>query len=314
LSLEDGKFQIYFAGGKNKHLEPFLHTHGCNRLASQLLDRGVISEWITKRNEDKELCTGYLFLDSGAFSAHTKDAEVDVDAYINYVNSMDEDVHIFAQVDKIPGKFHKPKTPEQLAEAPEQSWKNYLYMRERVKSPDKLLPIFHQGEEYKWLENILETTFDGKHIPYIGISPANDKLIAEKEVFIENCFRIIEKSSNPDVKTHAFGMTTLRVLENYPFTSADSITWIKCGAVGGIFSKYGVITLSKGIEYSPAHINKQPKDVQEEVSRYVESFGYTLEELSEDYRKRVIFNAEYLLRWCKNYKYAKSTVSRRSLF
>ena len=89
-------------------------------------------------------------------SAHTRDAEVDVDAYIEYLNGIDDDVHVFAQVDKIPGKFRHPKTREELAEAPEMSWNNYLYMRERLKSPEKLLPIFHQGEDFKWLHNILD--------------------------------------------------------------------------------------------------------------------------------------------------------------
>lgn len=311
MIMQEG-FELYFAGGKNVQLEWFLQERGCHRLASQLLDRNVISDWIYGRS--KGLCKGHLFIDSGAYSAHTQNTVLDVDEYIEYVNSIDEDVHILAQVDKIPGEFHKKKTRQQLLEAPELSWKNYLYMRPRLNSPDKLLPIFHQGEELKWLENILNADFDGKPIPYIGISPANDKLIGEKEIFIDKCFNIIDKSPNPKVCTHAFGMTTLRVLEDYPFTSADSTTWIICGANGGIFSKYGVIILSDGITYSPAHLCKMARGVQEEIKRYVEQFGYTIEELAADYKKRVIFNAEYLLRWCKDYKCNRSSVTRTSLF
>lgn len=305
-------FQLYFAGSQNKLAEAYLRANGCNRLASQLIDRIVITNWIQAREQGE--ATGNLFIDSGAFSAHTRNAELDVDEYINYVNSIDDHVHIFAQVDKIPGVFAQPKTREQLLEAPEISWENYLYMRNKVNSPDKLLPIFHQGEEFKWLENILEAKFDGKPIPYIGISPANDKPVKEKEVFIEKCFKIIANSSNPDVDTHAFGMTSLNVLERYPFTSADSTSWIMNGANGSIMTKYGSVTLSSGRTHAPDHLFKMPKAAQEEIQQYVETHGFDMKELSEDYKQRILFNILYLSEWAKNYQYRPSKVIRKSLF
>lgn len=306
-------FQLYFAGSQNKMAEVYLRQHAANRLASQLIDRNVISGWIDSRSRGEG--KGYLFIDSGAFSAHTRGAEVNVDAYIEYLNSIDDHLHIFAQVDKIPGVFRQPKTPEQRAEAPAISWENYLYMRTKLKSPEKLLPIFHQGEDYKWLENMLEwTDSDGNHIPYIGISPANDQAVKEKEKFIAKCFRIIKNSNNPNVCTHAFGMTSLHILERYPFTSADSTSWIMNGANGSIMTKYGSVTISSGRLTAPDHILKMPKEAQKEIQSYVESHGYTMTGLADDYKQRILFNIEYLLDWAKNYKYRPSTVTRRSLF
>ena len=305
-------FELYFAGSLNKTAEAYLRSNGANRLASQLLDRNVISGWIGNRVENKD--NGHLFIDSGAFSAHTKNAEVNVDAYISFINSIDDDVHICAQVDKIPGVFRKPKSRADLADAPLLSWGNYLYMRKCLKSPDKLLPIFHQGEDYKWLENMLETTFDGKHIPYIGISPANDQPTKEKEKFIDKCFKIIEKSSNPKVKTHAFGMTSLHLLEQYPFTSADSTSWIMNGANGSIMSKYGSVIISSKSPNAPNHIRKMPKDAQQAIQNYVEQVGYTMEGLEHDYKQRIIFNIQYLLQWSRNYVYSTSSIQRHSLF
>jgi len=307
-----GGFQLYFAGSQNKLAEEFLRTRGANRLASQLLDKIVIRGWIAGRDEG--YCKGNLFIDSGAFSAHTRGAEVDVDAYIEFLNLIDSQIHICAQVDKIPGVFREPKTPQQLNEAPELSWDNYLYMRERLTSPDKLLPIFHQGEDYKWLINILETKFDGKHIPYIGISPANDQVVKEKEKFIDKCFKIIKKSSNPNVQTHAFGMTSLHILERYPFTSADSTSWIMNGANGSIMTKYGSVTVSSSRLHAPDHIRKMPKDAQQEIQKYVESHGYSMERLADDYKQRVIFNVQFLQNWARDYKYTPSSVVRKPLF
>lgn len=309
----DFKFQLYFAGSQNKLAEEYLRKSGANRLASQLIDRNVIAGWIEGRA--RGLCKGNLFIDSGAYSAHTRNAELDVDAYIEYLNSIDDQLHIFAQVDKIPGVFRQPKTKEQLAEAPELSWKNYLYMRDKLKSPKKLLPIFHQGEDYKWLHNMLEWTDEnGEHIPYIGISPANDQPVKEKERFIDKCFRIIEKSSNPNVNTHAFGMTSLHILERYPFTSADSTSWIMNGANGSIMTRYGSVTISSSRLNAPDHIRKMPKEAQQEIQKYVESHGYTLQGLADDYKQRVIFNIKFLLDWARNYEYRPSKVTRRSLF
>lgn len=311
--VEPEGFNIYFAGSQNKLAEQYLKQHGANRLASQLLDRDVIEGWIesSKQNHAK----GRLFIDSGAFSAHTRGAEVDVDEYIEYLNSIDEYLHVFAQVDKIPGVFREPKTPSQLLEAPALSWQNYLYMRPKLKSPKKLLPIFHQGEDYKWLHNMLEWVDEnGEHIPYIGISPANDQPVGSKIQYIEKCFKIIKHSSNPTVQTHAFGMTSLYVLEMYPFTSADSTTWIINGANGSIMSKYGSVTLSSARLDSPDHIRKMPKAAYMEIQSHVEALGYTMEGLATDYKQRIIFNIQFLLEWSKNYKYRPSDVRRRPLF
>lgn len=306
-------FQLYFAGSLNKVFEEDLKNKRANRLASQLLDRNVIEGWIAGRQEGR--CQGYLLIDSGAFSAHTRDAAVDVDAYIEFLNGIDEYVHICAQVDKIPGRFRQPKSRQDVMEAPDLSWQNYLYMRERMKSPQKLLPIFHQGEDFKWLQNILNyVSPEGEKIWYMGISPANDKPVKEKIKFIDKCFDIIKHSPNPDICTHAFGMTSLNVLEMYPFTSADSTSWLMNGANGSIMTKYGSVLVSSKSKNNPQHIARMPKAAQQEIQAYVESKGYDFARLGEEYTERIRFNIDYLLDWAQNYKYKPSLVRRRSLF
>ena len=50
----------------------------------------------------------------------------------------------------LPGFFNEDgtriKSKEDYDESARLSWENYLYMRERVKEPDKLMPVFHFGE------------------------------------------------------------------------------------------------------------------------------------------------------------------------
>lgn len=307
-------FNLFFAGSLNKVFEEDLKNKGAHRLASQLLDRQVITGWVAGRDEGR--CKGHLIVDSGAYSAHTRELEIDVDDYINYLNSIDEYIHVFAQLDKIPGKLNRPKTRQELEEAPAMSWDNYLYMRDRVKSPKKLLPIFHQGEDYKWLKHILEWRHPetGERVEYMGISPANDQPMKERIKFIDKCFEIIKKSSNPNVCTHAFGMTSLKVLEMYPFTSADSTSWLLNGANGSIMTEFGSVLVSEKSLNNPGHIRKMPKEAQKQIQKYVESKGYSMESLATEYIDRIRFNIDYLLDWAKNYRYNPSSVRRRSLF
>lgn len=301
-------FDLYFAGSDNPAWREYLLAKKANRLASWINDRNVIDAWIANKGKGK------LFIDSGAFSAHTVGKEVDIDKYIEFLNSIDEYVYIAAELDKIPGEFRKAKTRKQCLEAPLIGWENYLYMRERVKSPDKILPVFHQNEDFDWLVRMLETTFDSKHIPYIGVSPANDRSTKEKNEWFEQVFRIIGQSSNPNVKTHAFGMTSLPVLERYPFTSADSTSWIMTGANGGIMTPYGTVVMSSKQLDNPQHIIHQPEAEIQQIKALCKKYKFNFEELKESYQERCKFNIAYLMDWAKNYQYKGTEIKKKTLF
>lgn len=301
-------FDLYFAGAQWLGLDDWIIENKCCRLQSQLLDRSRISYII-----DKDF-KGKLFIDSGAYTAYTRDAILDVDEYIQYINNINDYVTIFAQVDKIPGQHGKEKTLEEITEAPKLSWENYLYMRDKVKSPDKLLPIFHRRENWKYLEQMLETKFDGKHISYIGIAATTDSSVQEKEEWFHKVFDVIRKSSNPNVKTHAFGMTSLKLLESFPFTSADSTSWIMTGANGSIMSPFGVIYVSDNNTSSPNHIKHMNSVSLKSFYNYLSEMDISLEEISVSYKARMLANLKYLKRWADDYVYKGSTIHKKSLF
>lgn len=309
-------FNLYFAGGHAISTDDYLKERGANRLFNQLYERnGIGKRWIEHKKNNPNT-TSKLFVDSSAYSAHTKGAEVDIDAYIEYVNDNVGMFDCIAELDKIPGVFRQPKTREQLLEAPQISWDNYLYMRERMVEKDKLLPIFHMGEDFKWLNLMLETTFEGgKHIPYIGISPANDSTTKHKDKWMERVFEVIRNSSNPDVKTHAFGMTVTSQLERHPFYSADSTSVLLTGAMGNIMTSKGLVDLSQkngGIEA----VRRLPKPVQVEIESIIEETGahFSLEQLVEDYKLRALFNVQYMLDWAENYEFKGIKNRQRRLF
>ena len=300
-------FDLYFAGAKNKVADKYLLENSANRLCSQLLDRRNISDWINNKSNVSK-----LFIDSGAYSAYTKGTELSVDSYIMYLNSISRYCTIFAQLDTIPGMMNRPKTLEEKLNAPRLSWENYLYMRERLDDPKKLIPIFHQGEDYKWLHNMLEWVDEnGEHIDYIGVSPATDVLGLED--FLTTSFDIIENSSNPKVKTHAFGMTQLKLLEIYPYTSADSTSWKLSAAMGSIYTPWGLIYVSDRGKYEKSYILNQPKYAQNNLMSYIEECGYSFEEVAKFDYARYIVNIKYLMNWAKNYKF-RGRRKRNKLF
>ena len=126
--------------------------------------------------------------------------------------------------------------------------------------------------------------------------------------------QVIQKSSNPNVKTHAFGMTSLRLLESFPFTSADSTSWIMTAINGGIMSPYGVIIVSERQKHLKNNIYNQAKPVKEAFLQYIETLDLTLQELQTEPTARLIANIKYLVKWCENYKYKPITIQKRSLF
>ena len=116
---------LYFAGGGTKEVSDYMNNMRCDRLYSQLLDRKAISNQIEAIKNNN---SGKLFIDSGAYTAHTKGTKIDVDEYINYLNDIHEYCTVYAQVDHIAGRFGQPKDPKEVEAAPGISWENYNYM------------------------------------------------------------------------------------------------------------------------------------------------------------------------------------------
>ena len=253
-----------------------------------------------------------LFIDSGAYSMWTRGIEIDVDEYINWLNERAEYLDLFGQVDAIPGTKEGGATQKEVREAAEKTWDNYLYMRSRLKKPEGLLYTFHVGEPKEFLEQALEWTDEnGKHIPYIAFGGMVGKSTLIRENFLDMCFSIIRKSSNPDVKVHAFGMTSKELLGAFPITSADSTSWIMTAANGGIMTDVGTVIVSKNQSHQANHFSHLPKEFLDKFNEQVGEFGFTLEELSEDRNKRVIHNARFMKDRISKIEYKPNTRKKR---
>lgn len=145
-----------------------------------------------------------LFLDSGAFSAMTVGAKIDLSTYSLYCDIYGRQFEVIMSLDVIGD-----------ADA---TWKNHSYMR---KEGIKSLCTFHLDSDWKYLIQMLESGDD-----YIALAVKGKQ--GEKErvrIFLDECFELIQKY-NPTVKTHGLGLTTPSIIRDYPLTSIDGTTWM----------------------------------------------------------------------------------------
>lgn len=292
-------FNLYFAGSQCKQAEQMIKDLNCHRLLSYVNDKKHVRDRFEEGLE--------TFIDCGAYSAFTKGKEIDIDKYIEFLNIHSDLIHPCASLDFIP----KGRDVNAINEGAEKSWQNYLYMIDKLKNPKSVLPVFHYGEDFKYLRQILE--YNSPKVDYMAFGGLVFASTKDRHKWIAQAFDIIKNSSNPDIKVHGFGVTNLNILETYPFYSADSTTWIMTGSNGNILTKYGVLTLSNKKLDAPRHISKYP-DIYEELKQQFTDIGLNLDESAEDYRQRMVWNVWYLKNWADNYVYKPKVVQQTTLF
>ena len=300
-------FDLYFAGIQALELDEYLSSKNAHRLFSY-------ADKPKKRLQMFNDCESKIFMDSGAFGVAHSGKQITIDEYIDFINETPR-VTLFAALDVIPWPVLDTENARISAE---QSWENYIHMIERVKPEykDKIVPTYHYGEDFKYLRRMLQG-HQGYKPPYIAFGGRGgvhtDKLYGSLDTF----FKVI-KEERPDVKTHAFGITVLKLLESYPFTSADSTSYLQTAVNGGIFLEClngRMIKISNQTIKDTQHYKHKQQEVKDLIDKEIEKYGYTVEDLAESFRARFRFNIDYFLRWQKSYEYKPvKKVVRKKLF
>jgi hypothetical protein len=238
-----------------------------------------------------------LLLDSGAYTAWTKAKTIDIDEYISFLKKFDPYMECYISLDVIPEKLGH----EEVEFSAQKSYDNYMYMREKGLAP---IPVFHQGEKFKWLEKMLEAGAD-----YIGVSPMDDMVNRVKLDWFDAVFdRLTDSTGEPVIKTHGFGLTSTFLLLRYPFYSVDSSAWLMLATHGGIYvpvktnGEYDYTKSASRINISDRSSFKTKREMhyltlneyaKVEIDKYFALKGFTFEELATDYKKRCEINAVY---------------------
>ena len=287
----------YFSGAYNQKLKRELNI---DQLFSQFLERKLIIQTIEYKREHPEY-TAKIMVDSGAFTAYTKGVTLDVDDYIKFLNEYGDDIEVFVACDSVPDPANVDTS------FADKTWENYLYMYERLRPEirHKLIPVFHYGEDFKHLVRMLEyLQEDGSHLAYIGLAISLEGTTKVRINWANECRKIIESSSNPNVKTHAFGVGVKSVLDYINVTSTDATSWVKRAAFGmiAVNDKSIVVSDVKEEQMDSKHLLQQSKAYQEAILKVIEDRGFTLDELKTDTYARARFNIIDTLEWVSNLK------------
>lgn len=218
-----------------------------------------------------------LFMDSGAFSAYTKNEEVNLEDYITFIKKYRQYIDVYANLDVI-------AEGDDYKKAAEQTLKNQRQMEEAGLDP---LPVFHYGEPYSYLDYYIQKY---NYIALGGlVGSSNDKLIH----WLNECFskHICGPDGLPKVKVHAFGVTSLKIMLRYPWYSVDSTSWVVMGRNGKIMVpiyrdgkfvydenslKISVSQRSPDLMKKGQHINNVTQKTRDVILKYIDQKGYKL--------------------------------------
>lgn len=220
-----------------------------------------------------------VFLDSGAFSAKSLGVDIDIDAYCDYIRrnwdviAVEDGVLMASVLDGIGD--------------PLKTWQNQLYMEAKGAPP---LPCFHFGEDERYLEWYVQ------RYPYITIGGMVRTSAEDVMQWLDRIWDryLLDGSGHPRLKVHAFGVTTISLMERYPWHSVDSSSWIQAASFGSIYTvEHGPIAISSK---SPSrhdwgrHLTTLSALERAQVEAELVAEGFSHERLAAVYQSRAAFN------------------------
>jgi hypothetical protein len=214
-----------------------------------------------------------VFLDSGAFSAFTKGVKVDIKKYCRYIQENQDIIECASVLDAIGD--------------PQGTYENQAEMERLGTRP---LPCFHYGEDERYLEYYV-ANYD--YITLGGMVPISTPQL---KYWLDRLWEkyLTDGAGRPKIQVHGFGLTTLSLMERYPWYSVDSSSWVQIAANGNvILPDYGMVSIS---ESSPArkqagrHFDTTPAMQKEALAEKLMSPGFEIERLQKEYISRWTFN------------------------
>ena len=257
-----------------------------------------------------------LIIDSGAYSVWNSKGKkpIVIDEYIKFCDDIE---NMFAglfkkieyvNLDVIPGERDRKPTKSEILEAQETSWENYLYISERLPNT---LAVFHQGDEWQYLDYIEERT------TRYCVSPANDRSTQSKLTWLNEVFGKIDDNAKP----HGLGFSAASVSRQNSWYSFDAATHALRAAFGTVVYFNGhdmmdiVFSDVRGPAETGTHFLKLPvmeqMKLKDEFKLIDPMFTYT--SLTESGQMRHLINCYYMSKYYEKYNYNHQAI-QTSLF
>lgn len=233
-----------------------------------------------------------IFLDSGAFSAYSLGVELSVKEYCEYiVKNLD--------IIRVEGNDIMASVLDGIGD-PLQTWRNQNEMEMRFRDEHGLnirpLPCFHAGEDERYLEHYV------KNYEYITLGGMVGSSTKQLMVWLDRIWDkfLTDGSGNPRLKVHGFGITSVPIMNEYPWFSCDSSSWIQSAAFGSVIMP-GVSVNAPAWPINVSEKSPSRHDANQHMTtlspaevdylfKVLEDNGFTYERLSSVYESRAAYN------------------------
>lgn len=220
-----------------------------------------------------------LFLDSGAFTAFTKNVVITPEQYAGYIHQTAGVWTVHSCLDAIgdaAGSYRNLRALEDLGCA--------------------VQPVFHCREDVSWLVKYLDAGYD--YIFLGGMVPETTRWLTGWLDWLWGDY-LTNKDGTPRVKVHGFGLTDQQLMFRYPWFSVDSSSWLMTGVFGTCVFLTGnglrkVVFSDNSPERKKVdgwHYATLPAQLKKEVDTWLVEFGVTAEQLATHYSYRDVVNA-----------------------
>lgn len=286
---------------------------------------------------EKGIRTRYLFVDSGAYTVWCQGGAINLQRYGNFLKGLREetwyDNMIAANLDYLAGNPKKIPTPREWEQSAKRSHSNWVKLKQMGV---ETLPVFHWGEEFHWLDRMLEES------DYICLAAGPKRPVQQRMKWLDAAWRrIFEK--NPKVRVHGLGLTSVKMLIRYPWTSVDSFTALSHAGYGQIllpkFTEFGenyfdggnLVAVGRGLlEGQKRKVSGGDREVEkgffgtsldlkssksatisnhisnlkdfhiERIRKYLNGIGLDVEDLIDNKVNRMVVNVTYFSRLVEN--------------
>lgn len=159
------------------------------------------------------------------------------------------------------------------------------------------LPVFHLTDDtFQYFEKYLEN-YD--YIAIGGAVKVGGEMTSDiREETFKKIFEMV-RSIRPDVKLHAFGITSMDFLKKFEFYSCDSVAWVMAAGYGqALFlqeDKTISLRMSNRSLFDPKSENKLSDYEWIAINKVIEKLGFTMEQVMSVIYARRIVNAQYYL-------------------
>lgn len=303
MHIHFGSLSSFLQDGMQEWFDPRRKLHLLGSLAN---DRAVIPEIISGVHP----CVETVIIDSGAFSVRNSGRSVTLESYANQIMEL-------SPLIKVPTTF----VALDVIGDPQASQENYRRMMIEFGFGTEMMPVFHYGEDMRYLEWMVKEGYD-----YIGLGGVGtgDRLGQEQlrdwvktVMFVNADGRTLRY---PHVKWHGLAMTAEETLQMFPFYSVDSITWIRNSMLGRLLTPIGVFRASddERAGSDAANIKRLPEITLKRLRAWLDSIEVNLDDCSDTTAKgrfqRHIVNINYYLNIQDNHNWQPNVVEDVNIF